>query len=223
MTSLVLPTGVAKIASARLVVELALGDPAEVAAGARVRASELSRARAAKSAPLSSTWSLRAFRWSTSVGRYMTWMTCQPKADLTGGRMSPALRPGAMIAAMNAGSTLLVLSKYGSLPPVPVGPSAALLVALLAGDRVEQLRFVLEPGVGGRRLGPGRRPGRIGRPGPSRRSDGSPLGEYRMWRTLIASAAEVRSRLADVDLGDVCAAGRGRSRRRRSWPAASRA
>ena len=54
-----------------------------------VGASELSRASMAKSAPLSALV-LSAFSQSMSGGRYMTWITCQPNADLTGGRSCPA-------------------------------------------------------------------------------------------------------------------------------------
>ena len=86
-----------------------------------------------------------------SVGWYMTWMTCQPNADLTGGRMSPSLRPGARIAVLNASSTVLSAVEVRQLA---AGAGRALrlrLVALRAGDGVEQARVRLELDVGRRR------------------------------------------------------------------------
>ncbi len=46
-----------------------------------------------------------------SGGPYMTWMTCQPKADLTGFSKAPGLASGAKMASLNAWSTWLSLSK----------------------------------------------------------------------------------------------------------------
>src|SRR5436190_17997399 len=124
VTALVLPIGVAKIASVRAWLSWPFATQPRSPPVLALVPSELSRASAAKSAPLSD-WSLRALRWSMSLGRYMIWITCQPNADWTGGRMSPGLRPGLVMAARNAASTVvIVLSKYGSLPPVPVGPRA---------------------------------------------------------------------------------------------------
>ena len=138
-----------------------------------VGATELSRARMAKSAPLSA-WSLSVVRWSASVGRYMTWMTCQPKADLTGSRISPSLRPGTRMAALNASSTVLWLSKNGSLPPLPVGPCACPSSLSCAGDRVEQVRVGLEPRPRRDGLGVGRLPGRVVGRDRRRRPTGRP-------------------------------------------------
>ena len=55
----------------------------------------------------------------------MTWITCQPNADLTGSSSWPGTRPGSWIAAANAGSTASSVEKYGSLPPlVAAAPSS---------------------------------------------------------------------------------------------------
>ena len=77
------------------VVELALGDPADVAALAGLRARRSSPGRAcAKSAAAGASF-LSFVISSLSGGRYMTWTTCQPKELLNGGRISPGLRPSA--------------------------------------------------------------------------------------------------------------------------------
>ena len=67
VTSLVLPTGAAKIASVRAWLSWPLAIQPRSPPMLAVGASELSRARSAKSAP-SSAWVLRSLRWSTSVG-----------------------------------------------------------------------------------------------------------------------------------------------------------
>ena len=163
---------------------------------------ELSRARTPKSAP-SSAWSLSALRWSSSVGWYITWMTCQPKADLTGGRIWPSLSPGARIAFSNSGSTPLVLSKNGSLPPVPVGPWAWASSLSLAGDRVEQARVGLQAGVGGEGLGAGPPPRTGSVSGICAAPDGSPFGRVQDVAHLDRVGGQARLGLADVDLRDL--------------------
>ncbi len=80
--------------------------------------SELSRAASANGSVPPSICCLRVSAHSTSVGKCITWMTCQPNADLTGSSSCPGSRPGLWIAAANAGSTASSVEKYGSLPPL---------------------------------------------------------------------------------------------------------
>ena len=127
----------AKIAAVELVVELALGDPADVAASAGGRAvpSELSRASTANSSP-ASAFALRAAIASVSGGLFHDLNNVPAKADLTGGRRSPASgTPWARIALRNSGSTDMVLSMYGSLPAGARRPLGRGFVALGTRDQ----------------------------------------------------------------------------------------
>ena len=93
MTSLNVPDRRREDRVRQAVVELSLGDPAEVAADARLRPVGVVAGERPKSAPPSACVLSLAI-WSLSGGWYMTWITCQPKADLTGASRSPGLRPG---------------------------------------------------------------------------------------------------------------------------------
>ena len=120
----------------------------------------------------------------------MTWMTCQPKADLTGSSSDPAARPGFMIALQEGLVDRAGRVEVRELAAGPGRAARARLVALGAGDRVEERRVGLDLVVGRAGLGLGGRPRRIvvGDVAVARGADGSSLGEYRMWRTLMLSA-----------------------------------
>ena len=77
---------------------------------------------------------LSVFAHATSVGKCWIWMTCQPNADFTGASSWPGTRPGAKIAAANAGSMASAVEKYGSLPPVVTADASSLSLRAIASN-----------------------------------------------------------------------------------------
>ena len=167
-TSLVPPTGAAKMAFVRLSSSCPLATQPMSPPLPAVSDSELSRARVAKSAPPSALV-LRPVSQAWSVGRYMTWMTCQPKADRTGSSRSARLEA----RLEDRREEVLVHRGHARVEVRQLAAAAGhaargLLVALGPGDRVEDRRVRLDPGRRPRGHRP-RRPPTTGRPPGSRR------------------------------------------------------
>ena len=188
---LVLPTSAAKIASVRRGSSWFGATQPRSPPLPAVSASELSRASAAKSAP-PSAWVLSLAIQVASGAWYMTWMTCQPKADFTGASSWPGWRPGARIAALKSSACDEVRSARSSRAcrPCRCRPwrsSSSLLVRAIESNR--------DGSAWSFSYAASARPWRPPTPGPwrgGRRAPvGSSFGENRMWRTLTASPGGV--------------------------------
>ena len=124
--SLTLPIGAAKIAASTSGRQLALADPADVAALGGLGVVGVVAGGIGEGEGAGVDLGLSVSAHSASVGQCMTWITCQPNSVLTGSRSWPGLRPGLKIASANAGASWSSVEKYGSLPPVVAAWSSSL-------------------------------------------------------------------------------------------------
>ena len=144
-----------------------------------------------------------------SGGPYMTWITCQPKARLDRLEQGPGLRLGGEDRLLERLVDLAVLVEVGQLAAGAAGASGLSLVALGAGDGVEQVRSGFELLRRRPWLRPRPAPGRVVS-GDGRGIRGIVLRGVQDVADLDRLAAEVVAVVRDVDLGDVALRSRAR-------------